>query len=68
VVEELYCHDRELCEGADPLLNDMTEFWGSNFFFDTVNGVPVKNYFVREVEKVARYAVPMTKHIKSLFR
>jgi len=38
VIEELYWHDKEVSEGQDPFLNDLTDFWGSNFFFDTVNG------------------------------
>ena len=46
----------------------MGPYWGSDFFFDLVDGRPVKNYFVGEIEKVARYAVPFVKNIRRLVR
>ena len=42
--------------------------WGDNYFFDKVDGKDVKNYFVCEMEKVARYAVPFAKNIKRLIK
>ena len=58
--------DNESSEGKDPHLIDLSEFWGSNYFFDTVDGQPVKNFFIHEVEKHARYAIPFVKNIMRL--
>ena len=66
MIEDLYWHDKETSEGKDPHLLDLTNFWGSNYFFDTVNGQPVKNFFIAEVEKHARYALPFVKNITRL--
>lgn len=68
VCEEFYWLDQEPSEGMDPLLNDMEQFWGRNFFFDTAYGRQIKNYFVAEMESVSRYAVPMIKNINRLYR
>ena len=68
VIEELYWQDKDSSEGSDAHLNDMGPYWGSDFFFDLVDGRPVKNYFVGEIEKVARYAVPFVKNIRRLVR
>lgn len=63
VIEELYWHDKWACEGKEAHLNDNSSIWGKNFFFDKVGNKQVKNYFVAEVEKVARYALPFLKNI-----
>ena len=52
--------------GKDPLLLDHSAYWGDNYFVDTINGQPVKNYFVAQVENVARYAVPFDKNMQWL--
>ena len=77
VIEELWRFDNESSMGKDPLLLDNSAFWGENFFID--NTVPqeeqssteamtsaVKNYFVAELEKVARYALPFVKNMEWL--
>lgn len=45
-----------------------TEKWGPNYFFDfkEETGEIQVNYFVSEVSKVARYALPYVKNIKFL--
>ena len=72
VVEEMWRFDESSSEGRDPQLIDNSRYWGHNFFYDqqSVGGSEslVKNYFVGEIEKVARYAVPFAKNLKSLIR
>lgn len=70
VIEELYWFDKTASEGKEAHLLSMDRYWGSNFFFDDhpSQAEPVKNYFVGEVEKVARYAVPFLKNISRLVK
>ena len=68
VLEEMWWIDNESSEGSDPLLIDNSRFWGDSFFFDTVNNQQVRNYFMAELDKVARYAVPFVKNIKRLIK
>jgi len=66
VIEELALYDKtlEMGRAADHVLT--TEKWGPNFFFDCNSDTEeIKlNYFVSEVSKVARYALPFIKNIK----
>ena len=64
VIEELWWFDNESSMGQNPLLLNNYAFWGENFFIDNFNGQPLKNYFVAELEKVARYALPFVKNMK----
>ena len=66
VIEDLHWHDKQMSEGEDAHMIDLTEFWGSNFFFDTIEGRPVKNYFIAEAEKHSRYALPFVKNLTRL--
>ena len=70
VIEELYWFDNQASEGKEAHLLSMDRFWGNNFFFDNhpSQTEPIKNYFVAEVEKVARYAVPFVKNISRLIK
>ena len=68
VIEDLWWTDKTSSEGKDPLLNDNSPFFGSDYLFDTVDGRRVKNYYVAEAEKVARYAVPFVKNISRLIK
>lgn len=51
--------------GRDPDAVDPSQFWGDNYFLDRdpSTGKLLRNYFVAEVDKVARYALPFVKNI-----
>lgn len=70
VVEEFWRFDKQSSCGSDPRLLSNEMYWGDNYFLDQVpyQEAPVKNYFVAEMEKVARYAVPFAKNIKQLIK
>ena len=73
VIEECtWCGDEyEQIEESSPLarvpanLVPNTAYWGADHFVhDTAN--PKKNYFVSEVAKSARYAIPLIKHVSHI--
>ena len=66
MIEDFWWFDNSSSMGKDPLLLDHSAYWGDNYFVDTINGQPVKNYFVAQVEKVARYAIPFVKNMQWL--
>ena len=66
MIEELFWHDNWLSEGKEPHLNDTSAKWGPDFFFDTVDGKQVRNYFVAEASRFARYALPFLWNINQL--
>ena len=68
VMEDLWWQDNESSEGKDPMLNDNSAFFSNNFFVNEVNGAQIKDYYVAELEKTARYAVPFVKNISRLIR
>ena len=67
-MEEMWQFENDSSEGKDPLLIDNSQYWGNNFFVDTVNGSDVRNYFIAEMDKVGRYAVPFLKNINRLHK
>lgn len=69
VVEELWWFNNGSSEGKDPHLIDNSTFWGANHFVDTLaDGSQVKNFFTKEMETAARYAVPFLKNLGMLLR
>lgn len=60
VIEELALFDKSLEKvDADHVLTH--SYWGPNYF---MNEDGIKNYFISEVEKVARYALPFVYNIE----
>ena len=41
-------------------------FWSKSYFTDNIEGDIQKNYFISEIEKNGRYAVPFVKNIDFL--
>ena len=68
VIEELYYeqepHQRQhlLPVGNNPHLVDTRPYWGPSYFLEGTK----RNYFVAEVEKVSRYAIPFVRNLKLL--
>lgn len=73
-MEELAQLDSGYDEGFDPHLVPHSQvLWGTNYFMDDPQcdvqlekGLPVKNFFVDEISKKARYAMPFVRNIKYL--
>ena len=63
VIEELACHDPSLEMGTSAQPVNWQQFWGQNYF---VGPSGRRNYFVAEMEKVARYALPFVKNISRM--
>ena len=59
VIEELALFDKSL-EHRDPDHVLTHEYWGPNYF---VSAEGTKSYFISEVAKVARYALPFVYNI-----
>ena len=68
VVEDLWFFDNAVSGGKDPKLAQVGAFWGLNYFSDTVDGRQVKHLFARDMERAARYAVPLLRNINMLMR
>jgi hypothetical protein len=73
IIEELSFFDESLCEGTDPQLIDTSSTFGKNFFlkeFKTSSGELklVKNYFVNEIQKTARYMIPFARNVRLLLK
>jgi len=69
VIEELSAEDRSFEEGVSARLVPHNEkIWGKSYFYDDFEGKVTRNFFVSEMDKVARYAVPFVKNIKYLLR
>jgi len=73
IIEELSHFDKSLCEGSDPQLVDTRGHFGPNFFVKEVrHGAEtprtVKNFFVSEIEKTARYAMPFVRNLRLLLK
>ena len=64
VVEELATFDRQLDGGIDPCAVDTSEKWGAYF----VHECGRRNFFVGEIAKVARYALPYVRNIGMMIR
>lgn len=66
MIEELLFYNMELAEGIDPRLFKYEEYWGANYFYEISEktGSVKKNYFISQLEKHARYALPLVKNIK----
>ena len=63
MIEEFHHEDATYAEGVDArLIPHNANYWGPSYFMHDNK----KNYFVSEVEKVSRYAVPFIKNIKYL--
>lgn len=65
MIEELGHHDTSLEMGTSADHVSTIESWGPCYFLDDIEGsesVHV-NYFVSQVAKVARYALPFVKNI-----
>ena len=77
MIEEMQEYDKTLNDGKDPYLLKTSRYWGPSYFLDEV-AVPhlqggqttaiKKNFFVAEVEKRARYALPFARNISHFVR
>lgn len=73
IIEELFFHDKSLDMGLDPDMINSAPKWGGNYFWEEVpmpNGTTrvKRNYFVSEVGKSARYAMPFVRNIAHLLK
>jgi hypothetical protein len=59
VIEELGYEDSRLDDGIDPDSVNCSSKWGDYFLSESGH----KNYFVSEVARVARYALPYVRNI-----
>lgn len=67
IIEDLWWYDRDSSEGKDPNLYDCSSFFGESYFSDTTaTGEVTRNFFISELEKSARYAMPFLKNINRL--
>lgn len=65
VIEEMLHYDESYAEGVDPKIIKYDKYWGAHYFFEHFdNGLIKRNYFIAELEKSARYALPLIKSIK----
>ena len=66
VIEEFHHEDSSYGEGVDArLIPHNKDIWGPSFFLEADKDNR-RNFFVAEVEKVARYAIPFVKNLKYL--
>lgn len=63
VIEELSLFDKRL-EVENESRIDFCQHWGPNYFVDMAGVQPMRNFFVLEAAKVARYAVPFVRNIE----
>lgn len=67
VIEEFSSYERsyEHQKNAN-LVPHVHKFWSNSYFTENIEGKIHKNYFVAQIEKQSRYAVPFLKNIDFL--
>ena len=77
VIEEMQEYDTRLNDGKDPHLLKTERYWGPSYFFDDVlaynwsghrDPALRRNFFVSEVEKTARYALPFVRNMSHFIK
>ena len=64
VIEELAQYDHRLLQGLKKDWVDTKNFWGETYFAsENQDGKLLPNYFVKEVSKRSRYALPFVRNI-----
>ena len=65
-MEELSLADDRFNQNVDPQLVNFEPFWGPSYFVDEISGSKIRNFFVVEAEKTARYALPFVRNMMNM--